>query len=52
MTSRFLYQNGFTAYENYLINVRIDATALSPYYLSSPLSPLAGSAQHLLQWLE
>lgn len=52
MTARFLYQNGFTAYENYLINVRIDATALSPYYLSSPLSPLAGTAQHLLQWLE
>jgi hypothetical protein len=52
MTTRFLYQNGFTAYENYLINVRIDATALSPYYLSSPLSPLAGTAQHLLQWLE
>ena len=52
MTARFLYQNGFTAYENYLINVRIDATALSPYYLSSPLSPLAGTSQHILQWLE
>ncbi|WPU95854.1 hypothetical protein SNE25_10025 [Mucilaginibacter sabulilitoris] len=52
MTSRFLYQNGFTAYENYLINVRMDAKALSPYYLSSPLSPSAGGPQRILQWLE
>jgi hypothetical protein len=52
MTTRFLYQNGFTAYENYLINANIDITALSRYYLSSPLSPSAGANQHILQWLK
>ncbi|MGN8072592.1 hypothetical protein [Mucilaginibacter sp. 22184] len=52
MTSRFLYQNSITSYENYLVNTRIDMTALSRYYLSSNLSPSAGATQHILQWLK
>ncbi|WP_162996863.1 hypothetical protein [Mucilaginibacter kameinonensis] len=51
-TKRFLYQSEFTRYENYLINVNIDSRALSPYYLSSDLAPVAGSHKKILQWLE
>lgn len=52
MTSRFLYRNTFTAYENYLIGATIDATTLSPYFLSSDLSPVAGKSKKIMQWLE
>ena len=52
MTSRFLYQNEITAYENYLINTTIDAGALSRYYLTSDLSPVSGQKKKILQWLE
>ncbi|MBB6126358.1 hypothetical protein [Mucilaginibacter lappiensis] len=52
MTSRFLYQNDMTAYENYLINTTIDAGALSRYYLTSDLSPISGQQKKILQWLE
>ncbi|MEN0052361.1 MAG: hypothetical protein AAGC65_01765 [Mucilaginibacter sp.] len=52
MTSRFLYQNNFTAYENYLIGVTFDAPALSPYFLISPMSPVSANGQKILQWLE
>lgn len=52
MTSRFLYRNEFTAYENYLINATIDANGLSPYYLTSEIIPEAGSQKKILQWLE
>lgn len=51
-TKRFLYQSEFTRYENYLINLSIDSHSLSPYYLSSDLTPVAGSSKKILQWLE
>ncbi|NVM62219.1 hypothetical protein FHW88_000495 [Mucilaginibacter sp. SG538B] len=51
-TKRFLYQSEFTRYENYLINVSLDSRALSPYYLSSDLTPVAGRPKKILQWLE
>jgi hypothetical protein len=51
-TKRFLYQSEFTRYENYLINVSMDSRALSPYYLSSDLIPVAGKPKKILQWLE
>jgi hypothetical protein len=52
MTTRFLYQSEFTAYENYLINATIDAPALSRYYLTSELAPAAREQKKILQWLE
>ena len=51
-TSRFLYKNSFTLFENYLINATIDSKALSPYYLTSGLLPVAGKKEKVLQWLE
>jgi len=51
-TKRFLYQSEFTRYENYLINVSMDSRALSSYYLSSDLTPVAGKPKKILQWLE
>jgi hypothetical protein len=51
-TSRFLYKSAFTLYENYLINTSINATALSPYYLTSVITPVAGKKKKILQWLE
>jgi cytoskeletal protein CcmA (bactofilin family) len=49
---KFLYQTDFTAYENFLINVRISAKALSPYYLTSDLMPMAKKRKNILLWLE
>ena len=49
---KFLYQTDFTAYENFLINVRINAKALSPYYLTSDLLPVAKKRKKVLLWLE
>ena len=51
-TNRFLYQNNFSAYENYLIGNTIDAKKLSPYYLSGMLLPSANPKNKVLQWLE
>lgn len=51
-TGRFLYQNNFSAYENYLIGNTVDAKKLSPYYLSSMLLPSMSSKNKVLQWLE
>jgi hypothetical protein len=51
-TSRFLYRNTFTLYENYLINVTINSRALSPYYLSSGIMPVVKKEKKILQWLE
>ena len=51
-TSRFLYQNSFTKYENYLINTTINEKKLSPYYLTSGLIPVSGKKKKVLQWLE
>jgi hypothetical protein len=50
--NRFLYQTDYTRYENYLINIEINSTALSPYYLTSGLLPVAAKPQKVLQWLE
>jgi hypothetical protein len=49
---KFLYQSNFTSYENFLINTRISAKALSPYYLTSDLLPMAGKKKKVLLWLE
>ena len=51
-TSRFSYQNSFTRFENYLINLTINSKALSPYYLTSGLMPVKGKRKKVLQWLE
>lgn len=51
-TGRFLYKSGFTVFENYIINTTINAGALSPYYLSSNVMPVAGRKRKILQWLE
>jgi hypothetical protein len=51
-TTRFMYQTAFSRYENYLINLKIDAPALSAYYLTSDLTPVASSEKKILQWLE
>jgi len=51
-TSQFLYQNAFTRFQNYLINITMNAKALSPYYLTGDLCPVAGRNKKVLQWLE
>lgn len=51
-STRFFYQNSFTLYENYLINLQINSNELSPYYLGSVLLPTASKRKKLLQWLE
>lgn len=49
---KFLYQTSFTRYENYLVNVTLDENALSPYYLTSALLPVAGPHKKVLEWIE
>jgi hypothetical protein len=51
-TDGFLYQSTFTRYENYLINTTVSSKALSPYYLTSGLFPVAQKKHKVLQWLE
>jgi len=51
-TSRFLYRNTTTLFENYLINSTIDSKALSPYYLTGRLFPVSSKKKKILQWLE
>jgi hypothetical protein len=51
-TSQFLYQNSFTSFQNYLINITMNSKALSPYYLTGDLTPVAGKKKKILQWLE
>ncbi|MBB3058140.1 hypothetical protein [Mucilaginibacter gotjawali] len=51
-TSQFLYQNSFTLFQNYLINITMNSKALSPYYLTGDLTPVAGKKKKVLQWLE
>jgi len=51
-TSQFLYQNTYTLFQNYLINITMNAKALSPYYLTGDLIPVAGKKKKALQWLE
>jgi hypothetical protein len=51
-TTKFLYRNDFTAYENYLINATIDTRRLSPYYLSGLLLPGSGKKNQVIKWLK
>ena len=51
-TSQFLYQNSFTLFQNYLINITMNSKALSSYYLTGDLMPVAGKKKKVLQWLE
>jgi hypothetical protein len=51
-TTKFLYRNDFTAYENYLINATIDTRQLSPYYLSGLLLPGSGKKNQIIKWLK
>ncbi|MDP9080025.1 MAG: hypothetical protein M3O71_21575 [Bacteroidota bacterium] len=51
-TGRFWYKSSSSLYENYLINSTIDTKALSPYYLTSGLLPVATKRKKVLQWLE
>lgn len=51
-TKRFLYQNSFTLYENYLINTVLNSRGLSPYYLGSSMLPAISKKKKILQWLE
>jgi len=51
-TSKFIYRNTTTLFENYLINCTIDSRALSPYYLTSGLFPVSGKRKKVLHWLE
>lgn len=50
--NRFLYQNSFTLYENYLINLQLSSNELSSYYLSSSLLPVSSKKKRVLQWIE
>jgi len=51
-TAKFLYQNNFAVYENYINNTTINEKRLSPYYLTSSLFPVATKKKKTLQWLE
>jgi len=51
-TKYFLYQNSFTLYENYLINVELNSRQLSSYYMGSNLLPAISKKKKILQWLE
>ncbi|CAN5280291.1 hypothetical protein BH09BAC6_BH09BAC6_10830 [soil metagenome] len=51
-TSRLIYKSTYTLFENYLINIKINAEALSRYYLTSELIPVASKKKKVLQWLE
>lgn len=51
-TKRFLYQNSFTLYENYVINAELNSRELSPYYLGSTMLPAISKKKKILQWLE
>lgn len=51
-TNLFYYRNAFTLFENYLINTTINAKAISPYYLTGDLLPVAEKKKKVLQWLE
>ncbi len=51
-TRLFVYQNDFNLMENMLIDSKISSKALSPYYLTSELLPVAKKRKKVLQWLE
>ncbi|SDT67227.1 hypothetical protein SAMN05216490_4772 [Mucilaginibacter mallensis] len=50
--TRFLYQSSYSAYTNYLVNIKIDERSLSRYYLTSTLFPVAKNKERVLEWLE
>ena len=50
-TDKFLYHTTFTVYENYIVNTTINEQALSRYYLSSEMIPVASQTQKVLQWI-
>src|SRR5579863_316714 len=39
-TGRFLFQNSYSLYENYIVNSTIDSKSISSYYLTSDLMPV------------
>ncbi|MFD0766150.1 hypothetical protein ACFQZI_14900 [Mucilaginibacter lutimaris] len=50
---RFFYVSGFTKFENYLVNVQIDANALSPFFSSSAVFPGAlPRTKKVVLWLK
>jgi len=49
---RFIMQRSGVRYENYLVDVIINRTLLSKYYLSSPLFKRADQDKHILRWLK
>jgi hypothetical protein len=51
-TKSYYYKSSATLFENYLINISIDSKALSQYYLTSTIMPVAGKKKKVLQWLE
>jgi len=51
-TSALLYKKDFKFYRGYLIDARINSKALSPYYLTGELLPVASKKKKVLQWLE
>jgi len=51
-TTGFLYRTSFTLFQNDLMNTTLDESALSPYYLTSGMLPVAGPKKKILQWLE
>ncbi|MDB5146185.1 MAG: hypothetical protein JWQ57_205, partial [Mucilaginibacter sp.] len=51
-TRLFIYQSSFNLMENMLIDAKINAKALSPYYLSSDLMTVSSKKKKILQWLE
>lgn len=50
--TRALYKASYTRYENYLINVELDATKLSKDYLTSKLMPSTSLNNQVLRWLK
>lgn len=51
-TRSYYYQSSVTLFENYMVNISIDSKALSPYYLTSTIMPVAGKKKKILKWLE
>jgi hypothetical protein len=51
-TSRFIYQSGYSMYENYLIDIKLNSTNLSGYFLTSDLLPVSSTKRSILQWLK
>jgi hypothetical protein len=48
---KLVYQSSITRYENYLVNIRLDENALSPYYLPGGLLPAKSPKKKILEWI-